>query len=424
MSPTTIVSIIEKYSTGTLSADEQRTLNEWLDTVSSEEFHRTLDACTTVPAVLRAYPSLPAEFARKLEFAMDEADDQDKTIPLFNWKKWTAVAAVLVLLSAGAWWWVSHDKTPEARVAVNDVAPGINGAILTLADGKQIVLDSTNNGFSATDGHAKIVKGSKDQLTYKADDGAGPGNGAGLGNGAGPDNGAGSDNGPGTGSGSATVPGPATAPAKLAYNTLSTPRGRKISVVLADGTKVWLNAASSIKFPTLFSGSQRVVEIRGEAYFEVAANVKQPFVVKKMGSDYVVQVLGTAFNINAYDDEDGIKTTLLTGAVRVKDKILKPGQQAVAGKDLHDIAVVPNVNTSEVMSWKNGVFNFDRADIYTVMRQVARWYDVDVEYKGKITRHFGGTISQDVNVSQVFKMLELTGAVHFTIEGRKITVMP
>ena len=407
MSQPTIVSIIEKYSTGTLSAEEEHTLNEWLDGVSPEEFHRTLDACTALPTGLREYPSLPPKFASALERALDDADGQEKTIPLFQWKKWTAVAAAILLLSAGAWWWLSHNRTPDAAVAVNDVAPGGNGAILTLADGRQIELDSTNNGFSATDGHAKIVKGSKDQLTYNATDGD-----AGT-------------------PGAATATNAATATratadksAILVYNTLSTPRGRKISVVLADGTKVWLNAASSIKFPTVFSGNQRQVEIRGEAYFEVAANVKKPFIVKKMGSDYEVQVLGTQFNINAYDDEDLIKTTLLEGAVRIKNKILRPGQQAVAGKDQDEVTVVPNVNTGEVMSWKNGVFNFDRADIHTVMRQIARWYDVDVEYKGTITRHFGGTISQDVNVSQVFKMLELTGAVRFTIEGRKITVMP
>ncbi len=400
MSLSTIVSIIEKYSTGTLSADEQQVLNEWLDGVSPEEFHRTLDACMSLPAGLREYPSLPSEFSRRLELAMDEADSQEKTIPLFQWKKWTAVAAAILLLSGGAWWWLSNDRGTGTRVAVNDVAPGISGAILTLADGRQIVLDSAGNGFSATDGHAKIVKGSKDQVTYKATDG-------------------------GAGPAAAGSPGTAAArPAELVYNTLSTPRGRKISVVLADGTKVWLNAASSIKFPTVFTGSQRLVEIRGEAWFEVAANVKQPFVVKKMGSDYTVQVLGTQFNINAYDDEDGIKTTLLEGAVRIKDQVLKPGQQAVTGKDQSGITIIPNVNTAEVISWKNGVFNFDRADIYSVMRQIARWYDVEVEYRGTITRHFGGTISQDVNVSQVFKMLELTGAVHFTIEGRKIIVMP
>ena len=385
MSPSTIVSIIEKYSTGTLSEEEESILNEWLDGVSPEEFHRTLDACAVLPAGLGEYPVLSPKFASAIESALNEEDRRDRTIPIFQWKKWTAVAAVLMLLSAGAWWWVSHNRAPDAPVVKNDVPPGANGAILTMADGKQIVLDSTNIIFTATDGNAKIVKGSKDQITYKAAD---------------------------------------AASAELYYNTISTPRGRKINVVLADGTKVWLNAASSIKFPTVFSGSQRLVEIRGEAYFEVAANVKKPFIVKKMGSDYEVQVLGTQFNINAYDDEDLVKTTLLEGAVRIKNKILKPGQQAVGGKDQNELTIVLDVNTAEVMSWKNGVFNFDRADIHTVMRQIARWYDVDVEYRGTITRHFGGTISQDVNVSQVFKMLELTGAVRFTIEGRKITVMP
>jgi transmembrane sensor len=336
MSPTTIVSIIEKYSTGTLSAEEQRTLDEWLDAVSPEEFHRTLDACTNLPAGLRAYPSLSTEFARRLQFAMDEADGQDKIIPLFHWKKWTAVAAAIVLLSTGAWWWSSHNRAPNIPIAANDVAPGISGAILTLADGKQIVLDSTNNSFSATDGHAKISKGSKDQLTYKADDGA-PGAATAT-------NGSAATNGSTAANGSAATNAAAGTSAPLVYNTLSTPRGRKISVVLADGTKVWLNAASSIKFPTVFAGSQRLVEIRGEAWFEVAANVKKPFIVKKMGSNYAVQVLGTQFNINAYDDEDVIRTTLLEGAIRIKDKILKPGQQAVAGKDQDEITVVPNVN--------------------------------------------------------------------------------
>ena len=404
MSQSTIVAIIEKYSTGTLSADEEHTLNEWLECVSPEEFHRTLDVCTVLPAGLREYPALSPEFALTLEHVLDEADGQERsvTVGLFQWKKWTAVAAsIIVLLSAGTWFWLSHKTGPPAQLAMhNDVAPGINGAILTLGDGRQIVLDTTNNGFSATEGNARITRGSKDQLTYSTAAGT-----------------------PAAGASVAGTPA-ATTPAEMVYNTLSTPRGRKISVVLADGTKVWLNAASSIKYPTVFAGNQRAVEIRGEAYFEVAANIKQPFVVKKMGSDYAVNVLGTQFNINAYDDEDVIKTTLLEGAVRIKNKILKPGQQAVAGKDQDEITVIPNVNTGEVMSWKNGVFNFDRADIHTVMRQVARWYDVDVEYKGTITRHFGGSISQDVNVSQVFKMLELTGAVKFSIEGRKIIVMP
>ena len=408
MSQSTIVTIIEKYSTGILSADEERLLNDWLEGVSPEEFHRTLDACAVLPAGLREYHTLSPEFARALEHAVDEADGQDKTVPvrLFQWKKWTTVAAsIIVLLSAGTWLRLSHKAAPAVQVAIhNDVAPGINGAILTLGDGRQIVLDSTNSGFSTTEGNARITKGSKDQLTYKTA--------------------------PGTPAAGKPIAGTSAAstPAEMVYNTLSTPRGRKISVVLADGTKVWLNAASSIKYPTVFAGKERLVEISGEAYFEVAGDVTKPFTVKKMGSNYAVQVLGTHFNVNAYDDEEVIKTTLLEGAVRIRNKtvnhILKPGQQAVVGKDQDEITIVPDINTSEVMAWKNGLFNFDRADIYTVMRQIGRWYDVDIEYKGRITRHFGGSISQDVNVSQVFKMLELTGAVRFSIEGRKIIVTP
>src|SRR5260221_3455643 len=398
MNQSTIVAIIEKYSKGTLSANEDSLLNDWLEGVSPEEFHRTLDACAALPAGFRESQPIAPELASAVEHAVDEADGQYKTVivRLFQWKKWTAVAAfIIVLLSAGTWFRLSHKTAPAAQMAIhNDVAPGINGAILTLGDGRQIVLDSTNNGFSATEGNARITKGSKDQLTYKT---------------------------------AAGTPVAGT-PAEMVYNTLSTPRGRKISVVLADGTKVWLNAASSIKFPTVFAGKERLVEIRGEAYFEVAVDVTQPFIVKKMGSDYTVQVLGTHFNVNAYDEEEVIKTTLLEGAVRIRNKtvnhLLKPGQQAIVGKDQDEITIVPDINTREGMAWNHGPFNFERASIHTVMRQIGRWYDVDIEYKGTITRHFGGSISQDVNVSQVFKMLELTGAVRFTIEGRKIIVMP
>ena len=393
MSQSTIVDIIEKYSKGTLSPDEERLLNDWLENTSPEEFHQTLDSCKVLPAGLMDYPRLSPEFARRLELALDETDEQDTipTVSMFQWRKWSAVAAaIIVLLSAGTWFWYTHKASPATELAIhNDIAPGSNGAILTLADGRQIVLDSAGNGLTAVDGNASITKGGKDQLTYKPI---------------------------------------APASTEILYNTLSTPRGRKISLVLADGTKVWLNAASSIKYPTVFANTNRTVEIRGEAYFEIAAKPSQPFFVKKMNSDYTIQVLGTHFNVNAYEDEAAIVTTLLEGAVRIKNKTadhtLAPGEQAVVGKEQNEISIVPNVNTSAVMAWKNGLFNFDRADIHTVMRQIARWYDVDVEYKGTITRHFGGSISQDVNVSQVFKMLETTGAARFAIEGRKIIVMP
>jgi transmembrane sensor len=423
MSHSTIVAIIEKYSTGALSPEEAVMLHDWLENVSPEVFHQTLDECAVLPAGLKEYPALSPAFRQSMETVLNMSDEEENgdvnaeekreddegndmyghdealTVRMYPWRKWAAVAAsIIVLLSAGAWYWLAHKAGADMRgtellaIKKNDVAPGLNGAILTLADGKQIVLDSTNSGFSANEGDARVTKSSNDQLTYQE---------------------------------AHAVSGRSIA---IIYNTLTTPRGRKINVVLADGTKVWLNAASSIKYPTVFSGKDRVVEITGEAYFEVAENARLPFIVKKMGSDYNVLVLGTHFNVNAYDDEEAITTTLLEGLVRTDNggisRTLKPGQQAIVRKDHAGVEILTDANIGGVMAWKNGNFSFDRVDINAVMRQIARWYDVDVEYKGTITRHFGGTISRDVNVSQVLKMLELTGAVRFGIEGRKIIVMP
>ena len=420
MSNPTIIAIIEKHSTSSLSAEEEVILHAWLESVSPEEFHRTLEDCQNLPARLKEFPAMSQAFAHTLETRLSAFDNQEekniaKTIYLSawknGWKKWASIAAAVILLfSAGAYLWITHSAKPGAgslqalhnNDVPNDVAPGLDGAILTLADGRQIVLDSTRNGALATEGNTKITKLSNGRLSYTA---------------------------------------LAERSSKILYNTLTTPRGRKTSVVLADGTQVWLDAASYLKYPTSFSGKDRIVEISGEAYFEVAKSTV-PFIVKKSGSDYRIQVLGTSFNVNAYDDEQTITTTLLTGSVKVLTgpvkiltgsvekggavKILTPGQQAILDKSRKEgaIELLPAADIATAMAWKNGKFSFDRADIQTVMRQISRWYDVDVEYKGTITQHFGGTISRDVNVSQIFKMLELTGAVKFTIEGRKIEVMP
>jgi ferric-dicitrate binding protein FerR (iron transport regulator) len=401
MNNSTIIAIIEKYGAGPLSAEEETILDAWLDSVPAEEFHQTLDRCENLPARFRDYPAISREFTARLEASLNEQDisaeiptDRVSTDRVIPWKKWTAIAAaVLLVFSAGTYLWIAHRTLPpvgQASVTFSDdVAPGLDGAILTLANGKKIVLDSAKNGSLATDGNTTITKLSNGQLAYAAS----------------PDN-----------------------SGELLYNTLTTPRGRKTSLVLTDGTRVWLNAASSIKYPTSFGDKDRTVEITGEAYFEVAGNASKPFVVKKAGSDYRIQVLGTHFNVNAYDDEDAIRTTLLEGSVSVmngkNNKLLKPGQQAVTGSGNDGTKVLTDANMEEAMAWKLDKFSFDRADIHTVMRQIARWYDVNVEYKGTINQHFGGTISRDVNVSKVFQMLELTGAVKFTIEGRNIQVNP
>jgi ferric-dicitrate binding protein FerR (iron transport regulator) len=214
------------------------------------------------------------------------------------------------------------------------------------------------------------------------------------------------------------------------YNTITTPRGGQYQVTLSDGTKVWLNAASSIRFPVLFTGNERKVEITGEAYFEVAKNVSKPFKVKTISSE--VEVLGTHFNVNAYDDEAVAKTTLLEGLVKVSvpqtggklaARFLQPGQQSGITKDGR-ISVLNNADTEEAVAWKNGRFQFRSADLKSILRQISRWYDVDVVYKGNVDLHFTGQLTRDDYVSKVFDKLALTGEVHFKIEGKKIIVSP
>jgi len=392
MSNSTIITIIERYSTGTLSPQEEAILTEWLESVPAAEFHATLDMCAVVPEKIRNYPVMSSAFTQKLESRLDQLDAQDtKPVRVLPWRKWTAAAAAAILLVSGGYFFMSRrggTKVAQQPAKANDVAPGSDGAILTLANGEKIILDSAANGKLATDGNAAITKTGSGQLAYNA------------------------------------LHETSTT---LTFNTLTTPRGKKTHIILADGTQVWLNAASSIRFPTTFIGKERTVEITGEAYFEIAKNATIPFIVRKSGSDYRIQVLGTRFNVNAYDDEGAIRTTLIDGSVNIlkgdASTLLKPGQQAVVIGDGNKIDLGANVNIDEVMAWKNGVFHFDRSDIGAVMRQIARWYDVDVAYNGTITQHFGGTISRDVNVSQVFKMLEMTGAVKFSIEGRKVTVV-
>lgn len=308
-----------------------------------------------------------------------------------RWLRFAAAAVLIGLICTGGFFLLisrSHresDLPPGNPISQQDIAPGGNKAILTLAGGSNIILDSAANGTLVRQGNVDIVKLSNGQLAYKS-----------------------------KGENDATA----------LYNTLSTPRGGQYRLTLPDGSRVWLNAASSIRYPTAFSGKERRVELTGEAYFEIAKNAAMPFAVSKGG--VAITVLGTNFNVNAYPDEATMKVTLLEGSVRVTQggaaDLLQAGQQARIGKD---IQVTGKVDVDEVMAWKNGKFIFgDRTDIATIMRQVARWYDVEVEYQGTVTQHFWGTISRDVNVSRIFRMLEATGGVHFKIGGKKVTVMP
>jgi ferric-dicitrate binding protein FerR (iron transport regulator) len=290
-------------------------------------------------------------------------------------------------------------KKVPATVAKNDVAPGGNKAVLTLSDGTQIVLDSAMNGVLSSQGNSKVLKLNSGQLAYTA-------NGESL-------------------KGSSVKGGAEKGNRSLVYNTITTPRGGQYQLVLADGTKVWLNASSSLRYPVAFTGPERRVELSGEGYFEVVKNAAMPFRVR--ANDMDVDVLGTHFNVNAYADETAIKTTLLEGAVKVtslvSSHILSPGQQAQLNKEglLH---IVSAVDLEEVVAWKEGYFQFNQADLKSIMRQISRWYDVDIRYEGEIpNRQFGGDISRTANVSEVLNILKMS-QVHFRIEGRTIVLTP
>ncbi len=308
-------------------------------------------------------------------------------------KKWyyAAAAAILLLGLGGAYRWLQQPAriTPQAAtspVAKKDVAPGTNKAILTLADGSTITLDDAHNGALAQQGNVQVIKQDSGQLAYR------------------PINGNQNNS--------------------LQYNTIATPRGGQYQVVLPDGTKAWLNASSSLKYPTAFTGKNRTVVLTGEGYFEVAKNEQQPFLVQVQGVN--VEVLGTHFNIMAYPDENAIKTTLLEGAVKVSkggaSALLAPGQQASIGQDGARF-ITKTVDVEEDIAWKNGYIQFSDATLPAIMRQVSRWYDVEVSYANAIPqKEFAGKVPRTVPLSQLLNMLQYTG-LQFKVEGNRITVI-
>ncbi|WP_158797265.1 FecR family protein [Pedobacter sp. L105] len=309
--------------------------------------------------------------------------------------RWTAIAAsILFFLSFGAYFLVNKKEQLQIAHYKNDILPGHNQATLTLANGQKIILGKGLSGTLAQQGNTLIVINGKNTISYNAMD--------------------------------------KKANVAISYNTLSTVVGEQspYPLILADGTKVWLNAKSSITFPVAFTGKERMVKITGEAYFEVAHNSAHPFRV--IVKNQTVEDIGTQFNINAYDDENVIKTTLLEGAVKVfvptastsarKDQVLlKPGEQAILNHDEFNVA---NADVEETMAWKKGYFRFNNENIQSIMRKLSRWYDIDVQYTGTISdEKYYATSSRYKSISEVLKMLEKTKGVHFKIEGRRVTVM-
>ncbi|MCX2450450.1 FecR domain-containing protein [Pedobacter sp. PLR] len=314
------------------------------------------------------------------------------------YKLWKSISiAASILLISGLAFYTFNPNPNELRPGfpkteiINDILPGSEQATLTLGNGQKIVLDGVVNGKIAEQAGISISKTADGQLVYSVTE----------------------------------VAGKKDVIEADAMNTIATPRGGQYQLNLPDGTKVWLNAASSLKYPVRFSARQRLVELTGEGYFEVAKDPARPFKVKTGTEE--LQVLGTHFNINSYTDEAARKTTLLEGAVRINSKswsqpiVLSPGQQAVVSNQGLKIL---KVNTDEIIDWKNGNFIFQEEPLESIMRKVARWYDVEVKYEGSpgdLT--FTGVVSRSKNISAMLNALDKTGKVHFKVAGKVVTVL-
>ncbi len=384
-----------------LSLDEAARLREWL-AVSDDRLalvERMMTDPDWVESELRRMEQVNTE---RIWTKVETRLKPTPSIPLTHTKRrwWTYAAAASVIgiaCAGGAWLWLSRNHPPPTpvttpAVAAADIKPGGNKAILTLADGHKIDLGTTANGFVTNQGNTKVAKLSDGQLVYKKEKTA-------------------DDH-----------------PAPMAYNILTTPRKGQFALRLPDGTNVWINNASVIRYPVAFTGRDRTVELTGEAYFEVAKDASHPFRVK-VQNGVTVEVLGTAFNVMAYTDEPTERATLIEGRVRITENnqsvVLKPDEQTAL--DLQGkLKVIPDVNVQEVIAWKNGYFHFDHTSFQATMRQLARWYDIDVVYQDPLSNQEfqgQGRIQRDLLLSDILKNLE-SDQIHFKLEGRKLIVTP
>jgi transmembrane sensor len=397
--------LLSLFFNNTITYSEKKELAEWIEASKDNEDIRKVLSSTWL--TYEPYTILPDEISEKILLIIfsntkKTIAGEEKNIPVINinktkkwWKPFIAAASIILFLT-GISYLLLHQgnnkiaakNNPLPVIPINDVKPGGNKAILTLSDGSQILLDSASSGVLANQGNARITKLPGGQISYNTN---------GL------------------------------ATSKVLYNKMTTPVGGMYELLLPDGSKVWLNSSSSIRFPTFFTGNERLVEITGEAYFEVTKNAAMPFIVR-INQNASVQVLGTHFNINAYADEAEIKTTLLEGAVKITgglhNSLLKPGQQSLINKS-GSIKVIQDADVEEAVAWKNGNFQFKSADIVTVLKQASRWYDIEIVYAGnKIPDDkFSGKISRAVNLSNLLKWMQWSD-VHFKLEGKKLIILP
>jgi transmembrane sensor len=373
MSAPSFKDLLHKYNSGTCTPEERAMIESWYQQMELPDVSALTD-----------------NQLEEIEGMQPTVEAPRKVRTLYPWL--SAAAAVLLIIGGVFYSTQRPNQHPAQSVKLhNDAFPGSNKAILTLANGKKIVLNGTQSAKLTQQGNVIVATRANGQLLYES-----------------------------------TANEPATQATATLFNIVTTPRGGQYHLVLADGSNIWLNAESSIKYPTVFNSTERRVEITGEAYFEVAHNPKKPFRVICNGQ--TVEVLGTHFNINAYSDEPALKTTLLQGSVKVTSAslkntaILKPGQQAVlyTGKQFK----VSETDAEAAIDWKEGDFVFKNQTLPDIMRKIARWYDVDVNYgiyqHSKIT--FSGEVSRTQKLSAVLKMLEVTAPVKFNIHDNLVSI--
>jgi len=383
-----IAELIEKHSRGVLSATEKEAFFQLFERDDLDpEVEDYLWQNYQQQAETTVWPDEFRQlFASRMASRIIRSAEPIRTMPSRKTHWWRYAAAAVILVFAGSVAYLLTTKQPSAPIITtipSRVSPGTTGAVLILANGTKVVLDSLGNGIVASQQGANVVL-KNGLLEYQTTDNS----------------------------------------MQASYNTLEVPRGRQFRLTLPDGSRVWLNAASSIKYPTIFAGKERVVEVSGEAFFEVEKDAAKPFMVK-VNNSAVIEVLGTSFNVNAYEQEELIKTTLVEGALSVNAdndrQILKPGQQAQvqAGQSMK---LISNTNISQVTAWKNGYFDFNDADLPVMMRQLERWYDIQVVYEGKVPDvTFKGKMDRNVQLADMVGFLKNFG-IKASLQERRLVI--
>lgn len=376
--------LLEKYLAGKSTGKEEALL---------DEYYKRLEAMSDVDLSEQQEHALKASILEKIDSRINTPEEKPKQILKRSYRIWYAAASILIMIAIGSFF-IRRDKKAEMVSKVpsateQDIRPGSNKAILTLSSGEQVVLTEPHAGVLAREGATKIIKKENGELVYNLE---------------------------GKTTGQSTKP---------VYNTITVPRGGQYQLVLSDGSKVLLNAASSLTYPAEFNGRYRNVELKGEGYFEVAKNASMPFIVKT--NDVEVRVLGTHFNISAYRDDASITTTLIEGAISMnkgkQTKLLVPGQQGISAYNTSEISVQP-ANIEQTMGWVKGNFVFKDLNIKEVMKIASRWYDIEVEYRGNVqSKKFGGTTSRFSNITELLDYMKITGGVNYKIEGRRVILM-